>query len=200
MTIPNLITAIRIILAPVFIIFLINDDLRSALFLFLLCMASDCADGMIARLLNQKSKLGTYLDPLADKLLLVAAFVVLAARGNLPSWLTVMVISRDIMILLGVVVLFLNGFNLSIKPSIISKINTCFQFTTMVAVLSGGNLPLPAAFYLYLYYLTALFTIASGLDYMRYGFQMMGKEPLTPKRQTKVRRIMAGKLDKAFSN
>jgi cardiolipin synthase len=175
MTIPNLITAIRIILAPVFIIFLINDDLRSALFLFLLCMASDCADGMIARLLNQKSRLGTYLDPLADKLLLVAAFVVLAARGNLPSWLTVMVISRDIMILLGVVVLFLNGFNLSIKPSIISKINTCLQFTTVVAVLSGGNLPLPAAFYLYLYYLTALFTIASGLDYMRYGFQMMGE-------------------------
>ena len=182
MTIPNLITAIRIILAPVFIIFLINDDLRSALFLFLLCMASDCADGMIARLLNQKSKLGTYLDPLADKLLLVAAFIVLAARGNLPSWLTVMVISRDIMILLGVVVLFLNGFNLSIKPSIISKINTCFQFTTVVAVLSGGNLPLPAAFYLYLYYLTALFTIASGLDYMRYGFQMMGEGTVNAKK------------------
>jgi cardiolipin synthase (CMP-forming) len=182
MTIPNLITAIRIILAPFFIIFLINDDLRSALFLFLLCMASDCADGMIARLLNQKSKLGTYLDPLADKLLLVAAFVVLAARGNLPSWLTVMVISRDIMILLGVVVLFLNGFNLSIKPSIISKINTCFQFTTVVAVLSGGNLALPAAVYLYLYYVTALFTVASGLDYMRYGFQMMGEGPVNAKK------------------
>ena len=182
MTIPNLITAIRIILAPVFIIFLINDDLTSALFLFLLCMASDCADGMIARLLNQKSKLGSYLDPLADKLLLVAAFVVLAARGNLPSWLTVMVISRDIMILLGVVVLFLNGFDLSIKPSIISKINTCFQFTTVVAVLSGGYLPLPAAFYLYLYYVTALFTIASGLDYMRYGFQMMGEGTVNAKR------------------
>jgi cardiolipin synthase len=182
MTIPNLITAIRIILAPVFIIFLINDDLRSALFLFLLCMASDCADGMIARLLNQKSKLGAYLDPLADKLLLVAAFVLLAARGNLPSWLTVMVISRDIMILLGVVVLFLNGFNLSIKPSIISKINTCFQFTTVVAVLSGGNLPLPAAVYLYLYYVTALFTIASGLDYMRYGFQMMGEGTVNAKK------------------
>jgi cardiolipin synthase len=145
-------------------------------------MASDCADGMIARLLNQKSKLGTYLDPLADKLLLVAAFVVLAARGNLPSWLTVMVISRDIMILLGVVVLFLNGFNLSIKPSIISKINTCLQFTTVVAVLSGGNVPLPAAFYLYLYYLTALFTIASGLDYMRYGFQMMGEGTVNAKK------------------
>ena len=175
MTIPNLVTAIRIILAPVFIIFLINDDLTSALLLFLVCMASDCADGMIARLLNQKSKLGTYLDPLADKLLLVAAFVVLAARGNLPSWLTVMVISRDVMILLGVIVLFLNGFNLNIKPSIISKINTCFQFSTVMAVLSGGYLAFPTVVYSFLYYATAAFTVGSGLDYMRYGFQMMGE-------------------------
>jgi cardiolipin synthase (CMP-forming) len=175
MTIPNLITAIRIILAPVFIIFLINDDLTSALLLFLLCGASDCADGMIARLLNQKSKLGTYLDPLADKLLLVSAFVVLAARGNLPAWLTVMVIARDILILLGVVVLFLNGLTLSIKPSIISKINTCLQFTTVVVVLSGRYFPLPNAVYSFLYYVTAAFTISSGLDYMRYGFQMMGE-------------------------
>lgn len=193
MTIPNLVTAIRIILAPVFIIFLISDDLTSALFLFLLCMASDCADGMIARLLDQKSKLGTYLDPLADKLLLVAAFVVLAARGNLPSWLTVMVISRDIMILLGVLVLFLNGFSLSIKPSIISKINTCFQFITVVAVLSGGHLRFPAVVYLYLYYVTALFTIASGLDYMRYGFQMMGEGPVNTKRANQSSKNSAGK-------
>ena len=181
MTIPNLVTAVRIILAPVFIIFLISDDLTSALVLFLVCMASDCADGMIARLLDQKSKLGTYLDPLADKLLLVAAFVVLAARGNLPSWLTVMVISRDIMILLGVLLLFLNGFALNIKPSIISKINTCLQFLTVVAVLAGKSLPLPADVYGYLYYVTALFTVASGLDYMRYGFQTMGEGTVTTK-------------------
>jgi len=182
MTIPNLVTAVRIILAPVFIIFLISDDLTSALFVFLVCMASDCADGMIARLLDQKSRLGTFLDPLADKLLLVAAFVVLAARGNLPSWLTVMVISRDIMILLGVLVLFLNGLDLTIKPSIISKINTCFQFLTVVAVLAGKDLPFPNAVYLYLYYVTALFTVASGLDYMRYGFQMMGEGTANTKR------------------
>jgi phosphatidylglycerophosphate synthase len=92
-----------------------------------------------------------------------------------------MVIARDIMILLGVVVLFLNGFNLSIKPSIISKINTCLQFTTVVAVLSGRYFPLPNAVYLYLYYATAAFTVSSGLDYMRYGFQMMGEGPANNK-------------------
>ncbi len=175
MTIPNLVTAIRIILAPVFIIFLMNDELTSALVVFLVCIASDGADGMIARLLDQKSKLGSYLDPLADKLLLVAAFVVLAARGNLPSWLTVMVITRDIMILLGVLVLFLNGFNLNIRPTILSKVNTCFQFTTVMVALSGRYLHLPGAFYLFLFYVTAFFTITSGLDYMRYGFQIMGE-------------------------
>jgi cardiolipin synthase len=175
MTIPNMVTAARIIMAPIFIIFLINDQLASALGVFLLCVASDGVDGMIARLFNQKSKLGSYLDPLADKLLLVTAFVVLAVRGFLPAWLTVMVISRDVLILLGVLVLFLNGFHLNIKPSILSKLNTCLQFTTVTSVLSKGYLALPGAFYPYLYYVTALFTIGSGLDYMRYGFKIVGE-------------------------
>jgi cardiolipin synthase len=175
MTIPNMVTAARIIMAPIFIIFLINDELTSALGVFLLCVASDGVDGMIARLFNQKSKLGSYLDPLADKLLLVTAFVVLAVRGFLPAWLTVMVISRDVLILLGVLVLFLIGFQLNIKPSTLSKLNTCLQFTTVIAVLSKGYFALPGVFYSYLYYGTALLTIGSGLDYMRYGFRMVGE-------------------------
>ena len=85
MTIPNLITAFRIILAPVFVIYLINDRLNAALVVFLICMISDGIDGMVARLFNQKSRLGAYLDPLADKTLLVTAFVLLAMRGYLPS-------------------------------------------------------------------------------------------------------------------
>jgi cardiolipin synthase len=88
MTIPNLITVSRIILAPVFVIYLINDRLNSALIVFLICMISDGVDGMVARLFNQKSRLGAYLDPLADKILLVTAFVLLGVRGYLPSWLS----------------------------------------------------------------------------------------------------------------
>ncbi len=85
MTVPNLITTIRIILAPVFIIYLINDQFLSALVVFVICVASDGLDGLVARLFNQKSTLGTYLDPLADKILLVSAFITLAVRGYLPS-------------------------------------------------------------------------------------------------------------------
>jgi cardiolipin synthase len=173
MTIPNFITLVRIILAPVFVIYLINDHLTSALIVFVVCTASDGVDGMVARLFNQKSKLGAYLDPLADKLLLVTAFVLLAAMGHLPTWLTVAVIARDVTILLGVVVIHLNKLELHIRPSVLSKINTCFQFITVTAVLSKGFLSVPPSLYLYFYYATALFTIASGLHYIQYGLKIM---------------------------
>ncbi len=175
MTVPNLITTIRIILAPVFVIYLINDRFLPALILFLLCALSDGLDGMLARLMNQRSKLGAYLDPIADKLLLVAAFVTLSVTGHLPAWLTVLVFSRDIMILLGVIVLSLNRMEFMVKPSAVSKVTTWLQFITIVAVLSQGYLSDFAQFYPYIFYLTALLTITSGLHYMYYWFRMMGE-------------------------
>ena len=175
MTIPNLITALRIVLAPVFVIYLINDRLSSALIVFLICMISDSIDGMVARLFNQKSKLGAYLDPLADKILLVTAFVFLGVRGYLPSWLTVTAIARDVMILLGVLVFHLNRMEIRIKPSAVSKINTCFQFITLSVVLLKGFVLLPSMIYEALYYITAALTIISGLHYMQYGLRAMGE-------------------------
>ncbi len=175
MTLPNFITTIRIILAPVFVIYLINDRFLPALIVFLMCAVSDGLDGMLARVLNQRSKLGAYLDPIADKLLLVAAFVTLAVRGHLPAWLTVLVFSRDIMILLGVIVLSLNRMEFIVKPSPVSKVTTWLQFITIVAVLSRGYLPSFAEFYPYIFYLTALLTISSGLHYMYYWFRIMGE-------------------------
>jgi cardiolipin synthase len=177
MTVPNLITTIRIILAPVFVIYLINDQFLPALIVFLLCAVSDGLDGMVARLMNQRSKLGAFLDPLADKLLLVAAFVTLSVRGYLPAWLTVVVFSRDTIILLGVLVLFLNRMEFTIKPTSVSKITTWLQFITIVAVLSQAYAPSLAKFYPYIFYLTALLTISSGLHYMHYWFRMIGEGP-----------------------
>jgi cardiolipin synthase len=175
MTIPNLITACRIILAPVFVIYLINDRLSSALVVFLICMISDGVDGLVARLFNQKSRLGAYLDPLADKILLVTAFILLGVRGYLPSWLTVTAIARDVMILLGVLVFHLNRMELRVRPSAVSKINTCFQFITLSVVLLKGYVLLPSAVYQTLYYTTAGLTITSGLHYMQYGLRTMGE-------------------------
>jgi cardiolipin synthase (CMP-forming) len=173
MTIPNLITILRIILAPVFVIYLINNNLTAAFIVFVVCTASDGVDGFVARVFNQKSKLGAYLDPLADKLLLVTAFVVLAVMSHLPAWLTVTVIARDVMIVLGVLTIHMNKLELHIRPTVLSKVNTCFQFLTVAAVLSKGLVSLSPALYLYLYYVTALFTVASGLHYIQYGLKVM---------------------------
>jgi cardiolipin synthase len=175
MTIPNVITAFRIILTPLFVIYLINDRLNYALVIFLICMISDGIDGMVARLFNQKSRLGAYLDPLADKTLLVTAFVLLGVRGYLPSWLTVTVIARDVMILLGVLVFHLNRLEIKIRPSAVSKINTCFQFMTLTLVLLKGCVLIPSAVHEALYYITAALTITSGLHYMQYGLKAMGE-------------------------
>jgi cardiolipin synthase len=162
-------------------IYLINGRFKSALIVFVICGISDGADGMVARLFNQKSRLGTYLDPLADKLLLVATFIALSVRGILPAWLTVLVIARDVMILLGVLVISLNKLEFRVKPSILSKINTCFQFATVIAVLSKNYLLFSPKFYIFIYYMTALFTISSGLHYLQYLFRVMGESPVNNK-------------------
>jgi len=176
MTIPNLITTLRIILVPIFIIFLINERFLEAVTVFVLAGLSDGVDGLLARLLNQKSRLGAFLDPLADKFLLIAAFVVLAARGFIPVWLTVTVITRDILILLGVLILFLTKQDIVIKPSILSKVNTCLQLVTVFMVLVGNHFNLFSSIIPIIYISTGVSTIASGLHYMRSWFQMMGEE------------------------
>ena len=177
MTVPNLITMIRIILAPIFIIYLIDDQLLTGLIVLVICGISDGLDGLIARMFNQKSKLGTYLDPLADKIILVSAFITLTVRGFLPSWLTVMVISRDVMILLGVFILFMNNLKFNIKPAASSKITTCLQFVTVIAVLAKNYIVFLDGYYPFLFYATAFFTVISFLQYMYQWFRMMGETP-----------------------
>ncbi len=172
MTIPNIITMIRILLTPIFVIYLINDELLTGLVILVICGVSDGLDGMIARVFKQKSRLGSYLDPLADKIILVSAFIALSVRGFLPSWLSVVVISRDVLILIGVIFLHLTGVDLKIKPVISSKITTCFQFTTVIAVLAREYLTSFQDYYSCLYYVTALFTIISFLQYLHQWLKM----------------------------
>jgi cardiolipin synthase len=178
MTIPNLITSIRIILVPVFIIYIINDDFYSALVVFILAGLSDGADGLIARLFDQKSKLGAFLDPLADKFLLATAFVILSLRAFIPSWLTVLVISRDVLILVGVLILFLYKTDITIRPSVLSKMTTCLQLASVFLVLLKNDSNLSLQFTHYIFWITGLFTVGSGLHYMHHWFRIMGEEPL----------------------
>jgi len=175
MTIPNLITILRVLLVPIFVIYIINDRTLGSLIIFVIASVSDALDGFIARVFHQKSDLGTYLDPLADKILLVTAYTTLAILKMIPPWLAVLIISRDVIILLGVLVLYLNRHPVKVHPSLLSKSTTCLQIATILMVLSNGYLNIEPI-KIYTFWLTAGFTIASGLQYIRIGLVVLTED------------------------
>lgn len=173
-TIPNLLTLLRMGLIPLFIITLVNGDPRKALLVFVVAGITDALDGFIARFWKQQSLLGSYLDPIADKLLLMSAYVVLSIPGlshsaPIPLWVTILVIARDVLIVAVALVLYLAVGIRRFPPSVLSKINTVLQVVAVVLVLLAGTLPdirfleLAADTTVYL---VAGFTVASGLDYV----------------------------------
>ena len=171
LTIPNLITLFRIILTPLFIIFLIQGNYRKALLVFVLAGVSDMADGLIARTWQQKSLLGSYLDPLADKILMAASFVTLSIYHQIPSWLTVVVLSRDVILALGVVIFRLADIPLVIRPTLSGKWTTTFQLVTIGFVLLSKIVTFPRLFLLGLFWVTGALTIISGLQYFYRGIK-----------------------------
>jgi len=177
MNIPNFLSLIRIILVPVFVIFLIQDEYYNALIIFVIAGLTDVLDGTMARLLNAQTKLGSYLDPIADKLLLTTSFVTLAILGIVPSWLTVIVMSRDFIILLGIAILSLMSVPFEIKPALISKVTTALQIGTIFFALlyKAVTHDFNYDWTLTLFWLTALFTIASGLVYIIRGIKIINR-------------------------
>jgi cardiolipin synthase len=174
MTIANVITVLRVILVPIFVIYMINGRILASLVIFGIASVSDAVDGFIARILHQKSNLGAHLDPLADKILLTSAYITLAVFRMIPPWLTVLIISRDVIILLGVLVFYLTHYPVTIHPSILSKATTCIQLATVLIVLSNGYIDLHF-FKPYTFWLAGFLTIASGLQYIRVGLIILSK-------------------------
>lgn len=174
LTIPNLITLARILLTPLFIIFLIQGRYRKALMVFLLAGLSDLADGLVARRWHQKSPLGAYLDPLADKLLMSSSFVTLSIARIIPPWLTVVVLSRDLTIALGVAIFRLADLPLVISPTWLGKWTTTLQITTILLVLLGKIWPLPPLLLTGAFWLTGGITALCGVQYVFIGLKVMG--------------------------
>ncbi len=172
---PNLITVGRIILTPVLVIFLINGRTTAALIVFLVAGISDGIDGFIARLMSNKTRFGEITDPLADKLLLGSTYVTLAVKGLLPSWLAVVVLSRDLIIVIGIAVLAIFDRPVAIKPLITSKVTTFLQISTIVIFLGGDFFTLSAAISHGVIIATASLTIISGAQYMAQGFKILGE-------------------------
>ncbi len=175
LTIPNLITLVRILLTPLFIIFLIQGRYHKALTVFVLAGVSDLADGLIARVWQQKSPLGSYLDPLADKLLMASSFVTLSIYHQIPAWLTVIVISRDVALAVGVLVLKLTDYPLVIRPSLPGKWTTAVQIATIFLVLVGRIWPVPKLLLRASFLLAGGLTTISGIHYIFGGLIMLGQ-------------------------
>ena len=138
MTLPNLITVGRLLLVPLIIWFISDGSFGAAFVVFVLAGISDGVDGFLARQFDLRSRLGTYLDPIADKVLLVSVYLSLTFIEEMAGWLTVMVVSRDIFIIGGVMLSWILDRPIEVKPLIISKINTAGQI--ILAALALGSL------------------------------------------------------------
>jgi cardiolipin synthase (CMP-forming) len=171
--IPNILTVLRILITPLFVIFLTWKMNGYALLVFIIAGVSDGLDGLIARLLDQRSELGALLDPIADKLLLTAAYISLGVLKTIPGWLAVVVISRDVVIVTGIAVLKFANIRFTIRPTRISKWTTVFQILTIGVTLL--DLPFVEAHALkqVLYWTTITMTILSGLHYTYRGLNIL---------------------------
>ena len=172
MNLPNLITISRLLLTPYIVWLLLIESYFLGFIFFLLSGISDALDGFLAKRFNQKTLLGSYLDPIADKFLIVSAIVLLGYNGYVPIWLIIIIVSRDIAIFGAVIISWMLGANLRIEPLIISKINTFLQLfyivMTFAVILNKTFLTeLILSFHGFTTYLIAVSTILSWLFYLR---------------------------------
>lgn len=168
MNLPNVVTLGRIILVPVIFWLLLNGNHKAAFIAFVCAGISDAADGFLAKRLHLQTELGAYLDPMADKLLIVSVYIALGVAAKLPSWLVIAVVSRDILIVVAVLLAWVVGRPLQIKPILVSKANTLAQILLAALVLAddgfglGIGLPREA-----LVWITGTLTLTSLAFYLR---------------------------------
>jgi len=177
MNIPNSLTILRILLIPVYIGFMTYGQYGFALASLLLAGVTDAIDGPIARRMNQRTRLGTFLDPLADKLLLTSGFVSLSMLHLVPSWVVILVVSRDVMLLLGTAVAHVTNTPIDITPTFLGKGTTLLQlmYLLLVVLLTWRGLGLGMLAPLLM--LMVGFTLASGLHYLYRGYRYTNAVP-----------------------
>lgn len=173
---PNIITLARLFCVPLIISLVLSLKLNLAFIVFAIAGLSDALDGLLARAMKARTILGAYLDPIADKALLVGVYFAFGLTGLVQPWVVILIIFRDIMIVGGVFLLFLFKSHVQMKPLLVSKINTVVQL--LYALLILGQIES----YLridhlnnYLGYLVALTTVISGAGYVIVGFRQLNK-------------------------
>ena len=174
MGLPNWLTILRILLIPVFVTLLVYRRAGLALLVFCLASLTDLLDGYIARSQVPQTRLGAFLDPMADKLLLTSGFVTLTWLKVIPFWITAVVVSRDVVLSIGVLVIHVAGGTVHPAPTWIGKMSTVFQMLTVLAAMAAVYFQLlPAFVTTLLAWVTAAFTITSGLQYIIRGLKQL---------------------------
>ena len=182
-TIPNIITIARLVLVPVAIDALLDDRFATAFWVFLAAGVSDGIDGWIARRFDQRSELGAFLDPIADKALLVSIYVVLAVTGHLPVWLAIVVVSRDVLIVGGVMLSWVLGRGVPIRPLLVSKANTTVQIAFAAMALGSRAFGVdPGRLWVAGEIAVAALTVLSGTAYVVEWLRAMSSDPGGPGR------------------
>ena len=166
-TVPNQITLLRLGFLPVFLILISYEEYRWALLVLVVAGLSDAFDGLLARQLNQRSALGAYLDPIADKLLLSSSFIILAFKHKIAWWLTITVLSRDVLILMVAVVILLTSGYRAFPPSIYGKLTTALQIILVFMIVLEAAYPAHNLTLLnhFLVYTVIAFTVFSAFHY-----------------------------------
>lgn len=172
LNLPNSITIARIVIIPLFITSVIYKRYDYALYLFITAALTDTLDGLVARLTNQKTVFGTFLDPVADKFLLVTSFILFSMNGWVPKWLTITVISRDIIVIIGWVLIYLTTHISSVRPTITGKAAIAMQLIVLCYVLLTVNIVSLPRMPDVLIVATAALTIISGLHYIYRGLKL----------------------------
>lgn len=176
MNLANSITISRILLIPFFIASVLYSKLDLALYIFLFAAVTDGVDGYIARRTKQRTELGKILDPIADKLLILSAFICFSVAKDLPKlvkpplYVPIIIISRDAIIVLGALLIYLLKGKLEVKPTVISKITTFFQMITVMGILyEFAWSPL-------IWNIAIAFTVFSGIDYVIKGNRSLNEK------------------------
>lgn len=176
--IPNILTTMRIICVPVFLVFLLQGKSGASLIVFVLASGTDFLDGWIARTWNLRTRLGKFLDPAADKLLMAVSYITLSVTSlgyanSIPLWLTAAVFGRDIFIVSCAFILYRKIHKKVIHVLLLGKITTAFQMGVVFLVLLFNTMGRSPGFLLWLYIITTVLTILSGFGYARQGARML---------------------------
>ncbi|NOZ68736.1 MAG: CDP-alcohol phosphatidyltransferase family protein [Deferribacteres bacterium] len=173
---PNLLTLARILLLPFFAATLIYEEYQYALLLFIAASVTDFLDGLVARIKRQITYFGRILDPVADKFFLITSFVVMSILGLIPKWLTIVVISKDLIVVTGCIILYFVTHNLKIEPSLLGKVSSACQFILLGLVLLARNMDEGTKVPEFLFLAVAVLTGLSGLGYVYNGLKTAGAE------------------------